>query len=329
MIDPTSGVVRELINVEEYSEALANGTLITDDRRRRPLWFDGRFLDAAALNNEQNYILGRQADIAMVAGVGIVRGLYVERSEGKARMVNIEAGHGVTAAGELVMINDDINIDLAKVEEIQKLDASFGLSKLPRQTAINRSGLYILALRPVEYTGHPITSYPTTIDGSRSVEDGHIIEATAISLIPYPDQSSRVELNERRKHVAREIFNEGSKKGQPMGVLPLAMIALNLGVIQWLDVFMVRREVGALNHDVLGLGLSTSALQEAHLRQYHSHLTEILALSSTGSSHMSASEHFASLPAAGPMPAASINLDDFSQSYFPSEMQVDLSLIHI
>ncbi len=327
MIDPISGVARELVGVEAYSEARANGTLIIDDRRRRPLWFDGRFLDAAALNSEQNYLLGRQADIAQVAGVGVVRGLFVERSEGKARKVKIEAGHGVTPAGELVMIKDDIEIDLAKVEEIQKLDASFGLSKLPKQTAFNRSGLYILALRPVEYTGHPITSYPTTIDGARKVEDGHIIEATAISLIPYPDQSSRIELNERRRHVAREIFFEGSKKGQPTGVLPLAMIALNLGVIQWLDVFMVRREVGALNHDVLGLGLSPRAMQEAHLRQYHSHLTEILELSSTGSSHMNASEHFASLPAAGPMPAASINLDDFSQSFFPSEMQVDLSII--
>jgi hypothetical protein len=262
-----------------------------------------------------------------VAGVGVVRGLFVERSEGQARKVKIEAGHGVTSAGELVMINDDIEIDLAKVEEIQKLDVSFGLSKLPKQAAVNRSGLYILALRPVEYTGYPVTSYPTTIDATRTVEDGHIIEATAISLIPYPDQSSRIELNERRQHVAREIFLEGSKKGQPTGVLPLAMIALNLGVIQWLDVFMVRREVGSLNHDVLGLGLSPRALQEAHLRQYHSHLTETLALSGTGSSHMSASEHFASLPAAGPMPAASINLDDFSQSFFPSGMQVDLSII--
>jgi hypothetical protein len=325
MIDPISGVARELIGVEEYKDALATGSLITDDRRRRPLWFDGRFLDAAALNSEQNYILGRQADIAQVAGVGVVRGLFVDRSEGKARKVTIEAGHGVTPAGGLVMINDDIEIDLANVPEIQKLDVSFGLSKIPKQIASNRSGLFILALRPVEYSGHPITAYPTTIDGARSVEDGHIIEATAITLIPYPDQSSRLELNERRRHVAREIFHDGSSKAQPTGVLPLAMIALNQGVIQWLDVFMVRREVGGLSHDVLGLGLSPRAMQEAHLRQYHNHLSEILTLNSTG--RMNASEHFASLPAAGPMPATSVNTNDFSQSFFPSEMQVDLSII--
>lgn len=327
MIDSTRGAARELIGLEEFNEQFAKGTLFTDDRRRRPLWFDGRFLDAAALNSEQNYILGRQADIARVAGVGVVHGLKVAPIENKARAISISSGHGITPAGELVMISDDLKIDLANIPETRKLDASFGISELPKQTAINRSGLYILALRPVEYTGHPIASYPTSINGKRSVEDGHIIEATAITLIPYPDHGSRVELNQRRRHVVREIFVESSKKGQPSGVLPLAMIALNLGVIQWLDVFMVRREVGALDHDVFGLGLSPRALKESYLRQYHTQLFEILSQNGAGSNHMTAAEHFAALPAAGPMPAASINIDDFTQSFFPSEMDVDLSII--
>lgn len=327
MFDSTRGAAREEIDLEEYKELLAKGTLVTDDRRRRPLWFDGRFLDAAALNSEQNYILGRQADIARVAGVGIVNGLAVEHLGERARSVRIGAGHGITPAGELVMIGDDTVVDLADVPEIRKLDASFGISEIPRQTAINRSGLYILALRPVEYTGHPVASYPTSINATRSVEDGHIVEATAITLIPYPDQGARVELEQRRKHVVREIFVDGSNKGQPSGVLPLAMIALNLGVIQWLDMFMVRREVGALDHDVFGFGLSPRALQESFLRQYYNELSEILDSGGTGNSRMTASEHFAALPAAGPMPVASIDSEDFTQSFFPSEMDVDLSII--
>lgn len=327
MIDSTRGAARELIGLKEYNEQLTKGTLVTDDRRRRPLWFDGRFLDAAALNSEQNYILGRQADIARVAGVGIVQGLFVERAENRARTVKLEPGHGITPAGELVMIGEEMEIDLADVPEIRKLDASFGLSELPRQTALNRSGLYILALRPVEYTSHPVASYPTSINGKRSVEDGLIVEATAITLIPYPDQGSRVELDQRRRQVAREVFIEGSRKGQPTGVLPLAMIALNLGVIQWLDVFMVRREVGALDHDVFGLGLSPRALKESYLRQYHAQLSEILEQSISGTNRLTASEHFAALPPAGAMPAASISMDDFTQSFFPAEMDVDLSII--
>ncbi|MCP4378556.1 MAG: hypothetical protein GY794_20565 [bacterium] len=224
------------------------------------------------------------------------------------------------------MIGEEMEIDLADVPEIRKLDASFGLSELPKQTALNRSGLYILALRPVEYTSHPVASYPTSINSTRSVEDGLIIEATAITLIPYPDQGSRVELDQRRKQVVREVFLDGSKKGQPTGVLPLAMVALNLGVIQWLDVFMVRREVGALDHDVFGLGLSPRALKESYLRQYHAQLSAVLE-QSPGTNRLTAAEHFAALPPAGPMPAASINMDDFTQSFFPAEMDVDLSII--
>ena len=327
MIDSTRGEARELIGLDEYKKQLAKGTLVIDDRRRRPLWFDGRFLDAAALKSEQNYILGRQADIARVAGVGVVHGLFVERTQSRARTVDIEAGHGITPSGELVMISQDLQIDLANIPVIQKLDASFGLSELPKQSAINRSGLYILALRPVEYTDHPVASYPTSINGKRSVQDGHIVEATAITLIPYPDQSSRVELNQRRKYVAREVFIDNSTKGQPTGVLPLAMVALNLGVIQWLDIFMVRREVGALDHDVFGLGLSPRALKESYLRQYHTQLFEILGQNSAGNTRITASDHFTALPAAGPMPAASINENDFTQSFFPPEMEVDLSII--
>ena len=135
-----------------------------------------------------------------------------------------------------------------------------------------------------------------------------------------------MELNQRRRQVVHEVFINGSRKGQPTGVLPLAMIALNLGVIQWLDVFMVRREVGALDHDVFGLGLSPRALKESYLRQYHAELSEILQQSS-GTSRLTASEHFSALPPAGPMPAASINMDDFTQSFFPAEMGVDLSII--
>jgi hypothetical protein len=327
MFDSTRGAAREKVDLEEFKALSAKGMLVTDDRRRRPLWFDGRFLDAAALNSEQNYILGRQADIARVAGVGVVNGLAVERIAKRSRTVEIKAGHGITPAGELVMIGDNTVVDLADIPEIRKLDASFGISEIPKQTAINRSGLYILALRPVEYTGHPVASYPTSINGERSVEDGHIIEATAITLIPYQDQSSRVELDQRRKHVVREIFVDASNKGQPTGVLPLAMIALNLGVIEWLDISMVRRDVGALDHDVFGLGLSPRALKESFLRQYYTHLFEILDEGGTGASRMTAAEHFTALPAAGPMPTASIDSDDFTQSFFPSEMDVDLSII--
>lgn len=322
MTNATNISTRKKLSAAQREDHIKNGAIVADDRRRRPLWFDGRFLDAAALTSEQQYFLSRQADIARVAGVGVVNGLMVEPIEDKSRSIRIRAGHGITPAGGLVVLQEDLEVDLANVAESQKLDASFGLSKIPRQPFRNRSGLFIVALRPVEYSAEPIASYPTSIKGSRSVEDGSIIEATAVTLIPYPDQGPRTEVKNRRNHVAYEIFVNGSKKGQPTGVLPLALVALNLGFIEWVDPYLVRREVGASEHDIFGLGISPRTLREAFLLQYQHHLENV-----REEGRFQASEHFRALPSAGPMPPASIDLDNFTQLYFPAEMKVDLSFI--
>ncbi len=56
---------------------------------------------------------------------------------------------------------------------------------------------------------------------------------------------------------------EGSASGFPVDALPLAMVALERNVVRWLDVFMVRREVGAMHGDVRGLGVAPRPVREA------------------------------------------------------------------
>ncbi|MGI9217517.1 MAG: hypothetical protein ACR2JA_11040, partial [Hydrogenophaga sp.] len=56
---------------------LAAGALIVDSGRRRPFYFDGRFLTADDLTADQNYIRARQSDLAQAIGAGVVRGLMV------------------------------------------------------------------------------------------------------------------------------------------------------------------------------------------------------------------------------------------------------------
>jgi hypothetical protein len=152
MTEFTKGAARERIDAAELKLYAESGTIITDDRRRRPLWFDGRFLDAQALNSEQNYFLSRQADIARVAGLGVIHGLMVDQDETASRTISISAGHGITPSGELVILPEELTVNLTNIPEIQRLDARFGLSEIPRQPPRNRSGLFIIALRPVEYT---------------------------------------------------------------------------------------------------------------------------------------------------------------------------------
>jgi len=321
-----TGPAREAIDLAELQKWQAKGTIVTDDRRRRPLWFDGRFLDAKALNAEQSYFLARQSDFGRVAGFGVIAGLDVTPHPTKARTITIDSGHGLTPSGSQVMLPNQLTVDLASLSEVQRLDASFGISAIPKASPFNRTGLYIVALRTVEYTGVPISSYPTSVDSPRTVHDGSVIEATAVTLIPYPDAAAGTELEQRRKYVAREIFFDESLKGQPEDVLPLAMLALDHGVIKWLDVFMVRREIGLRERNVWGLGLSPRPLRAAHLRQYDVQL-QALQTRLGSNARIIASEHFSVLPPAGPMPVTGINGNDFSQSFFPAEMDVEFSIV--
>jgi hypothetical protein len=326
MNDMKTGPAREMIDLNEILKTQNKGTIVTDDRRRRPLWFDGRFLDARALNAEQNYFLARQSDFGRAAGFGVITGLGVKAHPTNARTITIEAGHGLTPSGNQVVLPQQLVVDMAAVAETQRLDASFGLSAIPKTPPFNRTGLYIIALRTVEYTGNPISSYPTHIDASRTLHDGSVIEATAVTLIPYPDPGAGTELEQRRKHVVREIFLEESRKGQPENVLPLAMVALDHGIIKWLDLFMVRREIGLRERKVWGLGLSPRPLRAAQLRQYDIHLHELQSRLGVAA-RIIASEHFSILPPAGPMPVSGVNGADFSHSFFPAEIDVELSII--
>jgi len=322
----STGPAREKVDLAELQAWKKQGTIITDDRRRRPLWFDGRFLDARALNAEQNYFLARQSDYGRASGFGVISGLGVRPGSEISRAVTIDGGHGLTPSGSQVVLSESVSVDLARVSQGQQLDASFGLAAIPKAPPFNRTGLFIIALRPVEYTANPIAAYPTHVDARRSVHDGSVIEATAVTLIPYPDPGAAPELEQRRSHAAREIFFDQSLKGQPQDVLPLAMLALDHGVLRWLDMFMVRREIAQRERRVWGLEASPRSLRTAHLRQYSVQLSELQQALGSGA-RIVASEHFSVLPPGGPMPVSGINRDDFSHSFFPAEMEVELSLV--
>src|SRR5438874_13275698 len=94
---------REQIASDELERLKASGTLVIDDRRSRPLYFDGRFLAARDLTREQNYVLIRQADLGRAGGAGVVEGLLVRHGPA-ATSIAIDPGHGVTTSGELVLL---------------------------------------------------------------------------------------------------------------------------------------------------------------------------------------------------------------------------------
>jgi hypothetical protein len=320
----TTGETRTTLGSAEVARLKDAGALIEDPRRERPRYFDGRFLAARDLIRDQQYILTREADLGQAAGSGVASGLDVERGSTGDR-VNVAAGHGVTAAGELVLLPRAIELRLADIPRAEQLSARFGLGKLPQAPLRNRTGLFVLALRPVEYTDTPTGAYPTSITGQRSVEDGDVVEATAIVLVPWQDDGAADALNARRGRAAAAIFAGDGARGLSANVLPLAMLALANNVVAWVDEAMVRRELGADRADLPGLGYAPRALRLAHLIQHQVHLADLLL--SSGGRGFAARENFPLLPSAGPVPAGMIDSRDFTQRYFPPEMAVDFSII--
>ncbi len=324
------GTRRERIDVDELRRLKKAGAVFLDARRRRPLWFDGRFLKAHDLNREQNYFLTRQADLAVATGTGVIDGLEVKIGDkAKATCIVIGAGHGVTNGGERLVIAKDITIDLADIPIIQRYNVALGLSRLPAPPLRSRSGLYIVVLRPLEFTANPIASYPTQIDEKRSLEDGEIIEATAVTLVPYALDGNMIEAGRRRAQAADQIFVTGSEVNVPSSCLPLAMIELERGNVRWIDNHMVRRDMGMAYSDVLGFGLAPRPLRQAHYKQYQAMLTDVIAErgSVDRGLRFAATEHFLSLPAAGRMPRAAVDMSNGTQAYFPAEMDVALSIV--
>ena len=196
MLNTRSKSAREAIDPVEQDRLKKVGALIGDSRRSRPNYFDGRFLKASDLTADQTYFLSRQADLARSSGFGVIEGLMVTNDVNadnrrieinRSTIVRISAGYGLTPSGELVAIPADLDVNLADLASVQRLNAAFGLAAIPTEPLRTATGLFVLGLRPVEYTEDPIASYPTSPGGERKVQDGMIREATVVTLVPYAD----------------------------------------------------------------------------------------------------------------------------------------------
>lgn len=303
--------------------------VVTDTRRIRPRFFDGKFLTAADLMQEQNYLLTRQADLARTLGFGVVSGLRVAPSDlsasglrDPAASLVITAGHGLTPAGEIVFLPSDLVVDLDQVAQLQRLNAAFGLARDPQPPFRNLAGLFVVGLRAVEFTANPTPSYPPSVDGGNALRDGEIIEATALTLVPYESEASLQNARAARTRAARDLFLKQKPPQLPAGVLPLALLYIANGQLAWVDEWLVRREAG--DDDRFGFGFAPRALSEAHYYHYQDMLKS---RPSAADGQLSAKQFLEIIPPCGPLPDNLINLADFTQGYFPAEARIELALV--
>src|SRR5689334_16281373 len=138
------------ISTQDMQDLLGASALVLDGLRRRPRYFDGRFLTGADLTRDQDYVRQRQADLARAGGAGVVAGLQVSEGEDPTgQTLTIQPGHGVTPAGDLVSVTTRRTFPLLDLPSSERLDATFGLRLKPSVPLGRRTGLFILALRSV------------------------------------------------------------------------------------------------------------------------------------------------------------------------------------
>jgi hypothetical protein len=306
---------------------IADHCLVTDQRRTRPRWFDGRFLAARDLSNEQNYFLLRQADLGRAGGTGVIEGLTVsplDHATTGSGLLRISPGYGFTDTGEMVVLDEALDLDVTNIPEQQRLDVAFGLQVIPNESGRTRTGLYVLALRSVEWTANPTAAYPTSLTGERTVQDGNIIGGVAVSLLPYPDNGSDGWAR-RRARVAREIFVGGRDRGITSGTLPLAVVALTGNQIVWVDPYLARRDAGAERPAGMDFGFGNRSLREAQLLQYEHHLADVL--NTTQDQPFEAAAWFDALPPVGRLPAQSVDADTMTHLFFPPALTVELAFV--
>lgn len=314
---------RAFISSEAAAQLRDARLLVDESHRVRPRYFDGKFLAARDLTRDQAYFLARQASFARALGAGVVEGLQVSAGD-VASDLRVSAGLGFTPGGELVSLQNAVTVSLAQLFRLQTLASQLGTLKRLAPPLRNRSGVFVLGLRALEFSANPVAAYPAGLDGPRQVEEGDIIEASALTLTALNDAPPE-RIDALRGQLARDAFVSQSLPALPAELLPLALVALVGDSIRWVDTHLVRRASGQAHADVLGFGFAPRLLREAHLAQYSEQLAQLSARNNAA--RPTASQHFQALPPAGPMPREAVNTSDFTQSWFPPGVDADLALV--
>lgn len=325
--DPVRGAARELVDANELSNPDDLVSVILDRRRRRPMYLDDRFLTARDLTRGQQYNLLRQADLAQVSGGGVVHGLGV-RTNAKGTALRVAAGMGVARSGESIALRQGTTIRIASLRVLSPRRVADRLvATRPQERA--RTGLFMLVARPVEHARALGTVFVEGTVGKFELEEGELVEGTWFSLTPLPSARKKDAVARGRARLAREVFVGGFDVTALTDGLPLAVVGVVGGRVQWVDEALAARDVGG--DATLGFGLSPRKRRAAFEEQFAEHLEEEVERRRNAGlpDGLAAVEAFDALPPVGPLPrgAVEVTAREVQQSFFPREIYVEVAIM--
>ncbi len=317
------------------------------DWRQRLEYFTGRSLTHTALRLEQQSRAGHLATLGQALSPGVVMGLEADAEVIDSKVViEIAAGMGIAASGEIVNINrnqqallDDVRVyapasildadwDSSQGEGAYKLGDT--LAKL-RAAGRPLPPAMVLVLQPVavEHFGQEDSTDPCDFDPTdEAFENWQWLDGCRLALYAWtpklgPVPSPGLWLRNRIAHAIFD-YERGLSEGEylpwmELGV-PIALIGLNNTLdFEFLDRnAVVRRGGEAKGNDVPIQPAGNRFLWQAQFEQFNEHLVDwLMDNPSLNPAFMNAGQEFRRLPPVGVLPKETMNPREQKQRFFP------------
>ncbi len=332
------------------------------DWRRRVNNFTGRSLTHTALRTEQAGRSGRVASLGQLLSPGVVDGLVADKatlqisSSEQKQVLNISAGHGLDASGEVVSLNAPLEVEIKEIPVYAPVTVLEGATDsgdssgalLARKlgpsldTAVSLGldipPVAILLLQPVQIEMNLQQSDdPCELDPEQyAYENWQLVDGARLVLYSWPEEVLTLPGGsgdtDWRNQIANSIFSY-EKNLAADELLPWAGVGVPLAVIgfdaSWQALFVDRhaamRAGGKRRRQASILSdIGNRFLWQARFQQFNEQLAEIVsAIPADQDASAEASTRFRYLPPVGVLPKDFISLDTNRQHFFPLSYHVE------
>lgn len=322
------------------------------DWQQRLEYFTGRALTHTALRLEQQGRSGHLATLGQVFSPGVVSGLEtVAALTADGVMIEIAAGAGLAASGEIVTVNrnqqarlDDIRVyaPAAMLAAAGETEAAEGAYKLGDTLAVLRSQgrplpeAMVLVLQPVavEHFSEQPSTDPCDYDPTdEAFENWQLLDGCRLALHVWPAELGPLPAagDWRRNRIAHAVFEyerylaEGAYPPWYALGVPIALIGFTAALaFDFLDRHSVVRRGGEAKGG--GVPISPAGnrfLWQARFEQFNEQLAEWLTTDPTlDPAQLTAEMQFRHLPPVGVLPKESMAPRSQLQHFFPLSYSV-------